>query len=86
MNRVLAPVSRNLAGSFAFLFLVKDFLAIWFLATHKFGGENELIGRIALLPGSALLWGFAGHGAPIFNILFGALVGWLISLRYPSIK
>ena len=75
-----------MAGSLAFLFLVKDFLAIWFLATHSFGGQNELIGRIALLPGSALLWGFAGYGAPIFNILFGALLGWLISLRYCRIK
>jgi uncharacterized membrane protein len=82
MDKYLAGVLRNFAGWLAAFFVFKDLLAFMFLRTHEISLENEFIGRMAFLPGSAMFWGFAGLGAPLFNVLFGALVGWLISRRH----
>jgi len=70
---------NNLVGILALIFLLKDFCVIRYLSSRNPSFETDRVSRIGTLPGSLLFWGFAWHVAPLFNILFGALVGWIIS-------
>jgi len=63
-------------------FVLKDFFAFGYASTREFGYKNEFILRVLLLPGSAIFWGFVGWLAPIFNILAGAFLGWVLALRF----
>jgi hypothetical protein len=85
-EQIRGPVIRNLPACLAVSFAAKDLFAFRFLATREFGFETEFIGRMALLPGSLLFWGFAGWLAAVFNISFGASLGWLVSKKYRDRK
>jgi len=80
-NKSLTWAGQNLAGLLALFFLLKDFFVLRYLSGHYASATAESIVKIGLLPGSLLFWrlGFAGWLLLPFNIVVGALVGWLIS-------
>ena len=82
MSQNVPPLVAKLPGSLAALFAVKDFLAFLFFRGHEPSVQSEFYMRIAFLPGSALFWGFAVLLAFAFNILFGALAGWIVLAVY----
>jgi hypothetical protein len=81
MNKFVALVMRNLPSCLAVFFILKDMFAFRFLATREFGYENEFIARLALLPGSALFWGYGAWLIPFVNIPFAGFLGWLVSKK-----
>jgi hypothetical protein len=86
MKKVMPRFVPNLPGALAALFAIKDFLVFLFFAKHEASIQNEFAIRLALLPGSLLFEGFALWFAFVFNILFGALVGWTVLMAYRRAK
>ena len=82
MGKDIPGFVANLPGSLAALFAIKDFLIFLFFAKHEGSIQSEFTVRIALLPGSLFFEGFAVWFAFVFNILFGALVGWIVLMAY----
>lgn len=82
MNKNIPSLIAKLPGSLAALFAIKDFLAFLFFRGQEPSIQSEFNMRIALLPGSALFWGFAGLLTFVFNVLFGAFVGWIVLKVY----
>ena len=82
MSKNIPPVVAKLPGSLAAFFALKDFFVFLFFRGHEPSVQSEHFLRIALLPGSALFWGFARLLSFVFNIMFGASIGWLVLLAY----
>ena len=82
MGKDIPKFIANLPGSLAALFAIKDFLIFLFFARPNASIQNEFTVRMALLPGSLLFESFAVWFAFVFNILFGALIGWIVLVAY----
>jgi hypothetical protein len=86
MNKDIPRFVANLPGSLAALFAFKDFLVFLFFGRDEPSILNEFAIRMALLSGSLLFEGFAVWFAFVFNILFGALFGWIVLMAYRRAK
>ena len=82
MSKDIPRFVANFPGSLAALFAIKDFLIFLFFAKPDASIQNEFTVRMALLPGSLFFEGFAVWFAFVFNILFGALIGWIVLMAY----